>query len=167
MQAANATNSASDRVALDQEVQQRLQEINRIASQTSFNGRKVLDGTFGNATFQVGANVGETISIGLDTSMKTSAIGKIATAVSGDLDTLFNNGTGFTLAAGQLTVNGSPVAQATTTTQLACSTRSTQRGPLRAVPARSPPPPATKSRSRIRRTPPSTSVVRRLRRSAS
>ncbi len=116
MQAANATNSASDRVALDQEVQQRLQEINRIASQTSFNGRKVLDGTFGNATFQVGANVGETISIGLDTSMKTSAIGQIATAASGDLDTLFNNGTGLNLAAGQLTVNGSPVAPANYTT---------------------------------------------------
>jgi flagellin len=112
VQAANATNSASDRVALDQEVQQRLQEINRIASQTSFNGRKVLDGTFGNATFQVGANVGETIAIGLDTSMKTSAIGQIATAASGDLDTMFNNGSGLTLAANQLTVNGSPVAPA-------------------------------------------------------
>ena len=44
-------------------VQQRLAEVNRIATQTSFNGRKVLDGSFGNATFQVGANVGETISV--------------------------------------------------------------------------------------------------------
>ena len=78
MQSANSTNSDSDRAALDQEVQQRLDEIERIASQTSFNGRKVLDGSFGNATFQVGANVGETISIGLETSMKTSAIGQTA-----------------------------------------------------------------------------------------
>src|SRR5512147_1700375 len=83
VQAANATNSASDRVALDQEVQQRLQEINRIASQTSFNGRKVLDGTFGNATFQVGANVGETISVGLSTSMRLTALGKTADYVGG------------------------------------------------------------------------------------
>ena len=66
VQSANATNSDSDRAALDQEVQQRLAEVNRIATQTSFNGRKVLDGSFGNATFQVGANVGETISVGLD-----------------------------------------------------------------------------------------------------
>ena len=62
VQSANATNSDSDRAALDQEVQQRLAEIDRIATQTSFNGRKVLDGSFGSATFQVGANVGETIS---------------------------------------------------------------------------------------------------------
>ena len=62
VQSANATNSDSDRAALDQEVQQRIAEIDRIASQTSFNGRKVLDGSFGDATFQVGANVGETIS---------------------------------------------------------------------------------------------------------
>ncbi|MCC7462557.1 MAG: flagellin, partial [Gammaproteobacteria bacterium] len=44
VQAANATNSLSDRQALDQEVQQRLSEIDRIALQTSFNGQKVLDG---------------------------------------------------------------------------------------------------------------------------
>jgi flagellin len=78
VQSANATNSDGDRTALDQEVQQRLAEIQRIASQTSFNGRKVLDGSFGSASFQVGANVGETISVGLNTSMKTDAIGAIA-----------------------------------------------------------------------------------------
>jgi flagellin len=78
VQSANSTNSASDRAALDQEVQQRLAEIDRIASQTSFNGQKILDGTFGNATFQVGANVGETINIGLSTSMRTTALGKTA-----------------------------------------------------------------------------------------
>ena len=83
MQSANATNSASDRAALDQEVQQRLAEVERIATQTSFNGQKVLDGTFGTATFQVGANVGETISVGLATSMRTTPIGKTADYVDG------------------------------------------------------------------------------------
>jgi flagellin len=84
VQSANATNSNSDRAALDQEVQQRIAEISRIASQTSFNGRKVLDGSFGDATFQVGANVGETISIGLGTgtSMKATDIGKFASTAS-------------------------------------------------------------------------------------
>lgn len=83
VQSANATNSASDRAALDLEVQQRIAEIDRTATQTSFNGQKILDGTFGNATFQVGANVGETIGIGLSTSMRSSAIGKTADYVSG------------------------------------------------------------------------------------
>jgi flagellin len=83
VQSANATNSASDRAALDQEVQQRIAEIDRIASQSSFNGRKVLDGTFGNASFQVGANVGETISVNLSTSVRATTIGKTADYVGG------------------------------------------------------------------------------------
>jgi flagellin len=82
VQSANATNSDSDRSALDQEVQQRIAEIDRIASQTSFNGRKVLDGSFGSATFQVGANVGETIGVNLSTSVKATAIGQIAKKTS-------------------------------------------------------------------------------------
>jgi flagellin len=81
VQAANSTNSVSDREALNQEVEQRLAEIERVASQTSFNGQKILDGSFGSAAFQVGANAGETISIGLNTSMKQDAIGQIAKAV--------------------------------------------------------------------------------------
>src|SRR5690554_707313 len=82
VQSANATNSISDRQALNQEVQQRIEEINRIASQTSFNGLKVLDGTFGTQTFQVGANTGETIGIsGLDS--RGSQIGSILKETSG------------------------------------------------------------------------------------
>ena len=82
IQSANATNSASDRAALDNEVQQRLDEIDRIASTTSFNGVKVLDGTFGTALFQVGANVGETVSVNLTTGVRASQIGQIASATS-------------------------------------------------------------------------------------
>lgn len=83
VQAANATNSASDRAALDLEVQQRIAEIDRIASQTSFNNQKVLDGTLGSAIFQVGANVGETIQVNLSTSVRATAIGKTADYVGG------------------------------------------------------------------------------------
>jgi flagellin len=85
VQSVNATNSDSDRAALDLEVQQRLQEIDRIAQQTSFNGRNVLDGSFGSALFQVGANVGETIGLNLNTSVRTSAVGAVAEATSVDL----------------------------------------------------------------------------------
>ncbi len=82
VQSANATNSDSDRGALDAEVQQRLAEIDRISSQTSFNGRKILDGSFGNAVFQVGSNVGETISLDLTASTRLNSLGSIAVATS-------------------------------------------------------------------------------------
>src|SRR6185295_4290069 len=78
VQSANASNSASDREALDQEVQQLLAEVERIATQTAINGQQVLTGTFGNATFQVGANVGATITVGLSTSMRPTDIGRTA-----------------------------------------------------------------------------------------
>ena len=78
VQSANATNSASDRQALNDEVAQRIDEIDRIASQTSFNGLKVLDGTFGKQNFQVGANAGETIGIDLTQGARKSDIGSIA-----------------------------------------------------------------------------------------
>ncbi|MEM1404370.1 MAG: flagellin [Pseudomonadota bacterium] len=92
VQSVNATNSDSDRAALNQEVSQRLAEIDRIAQQTSFNGRNVLDGTFGSALFQVGANVGETIGLDLATSVRTSAVGAVATATTVDLATNFAGG---------------------------------------------------------------------------
>lgn len=82
VQSANSTNSASDRAALNQEVQQRLAEIDRIASQTTFNGLKILDGTFGSSQFQVGANVGDTIDINLSQGVQTSQLGSIATGTS-------------------------------------------------------------------------------------
>jgi flagellin len=82
VQSANGTNSASDRAALDLEVQQRLSEIDRIATQTTFNGLRVLDGTFGTSQFQVGANANETISINLSQGVKTSQVGQLAKGTS-------------------------------------------------------------------------------------
>ena len=62
VQAANATNPAGDRAALNAEVQQLTQELQRIATTTEFNGQKLLDGTFTSAIFQVGANANQTIT---------------------------------------------------------------------------------------------------------
>ena len=61
VQSANATNSAGDRKAIQQEVGQLLQEADLISQTSEFNGLKLLDGSFGTATFQVGANAGQTI----------------------------------------------------------------------------------------------------------
>jgi flagellin len=80
VQSANATNSASDREALNQEVQQRIAEVDRISSQTAFNGLKVLDGSFAKQDFQVGANAGETIGIDLTQSTRSGDIGEITVA---------------------------------------------------------------------------------------
>ena len=83
VQSANASNSASDRAALNAEVAERIAEVDRIAKQTNFNGLKVLDGSFGSATFQVGANVGETISVSLSTDVTAEAIGTVNTVAGG------------------------------------------------------------------------------------
>ena len=61
VQSSNATNSASDRQALQTEVGQLSSELNRIAQTTTFNGQALLDGTMGTATFQVGADANQTI----------------------------------------------------------------------------------------------------------
>ena len=98
VQAANATNSASDRAALDDEVQQRIEEIDRISKQTAFNGLKVLDGTFGAQGFQVGANAGETISVDLTQGTKKDQIGQVAT--TGTLDVASTNGGSFSVTVG-------------------------------------------------------------------
>jgi len=63
VQSRNATNSDSDRAALDAEVKQLKSEIDRVAKNTDFNGTKLLDGSFKNATFQVGANQGQVIQV--------------------------------------------------------------------------------------------------------
>src|SRR5690606_24185695 len=64
VQSANATNSDVDREALQAEVEQLVSEISRTASETDFNGRKLLDGSF-KATFQIGANAGQTLDISI------------------------------------------------------------------------------------------------------
>src|SRR5882762_890634 len=106
VEAANGSNSASDRAALDQQVQQQIAEITRIASQTSFNGLNVLDGSSGITTYQVGANVGNTISINLAQGVRADQIGQTATQAGGAV-------TGTALTAGSTTIQvGSGVAGA-------------------------------------------------------
>ncbi len=61
VQSANASNSASDRLALQNEVNQLTSELDRVAQTAEFNGQKLFDGTFGTATFQIGANANQTI----------------------------------------------------------------------------------------------------------
>lgn len=107
VQSANATNSSGDRAALNGEAQQLLNELNRISTQTQFNGQNVLDGSFTAAQFQVGANSNQTISV---------SIGNAATSALGAYQ--FNNTTdavtGTALNQGDLTINGVDVGASST-----------------------------------------------------
>ena len=82
VQSANDTNSGTDRIALQQEVGQLQQELNRIANETEFNGKKLLDGTFSAQQFQVGANANQTINISMN-SAKAATIGNQAVVTNG------------------------------------------------------------------------------------
>lgn len=68
VQSANATNSASDRQALQSEVNQLKEELERIATTTEFNGLNLLDGTFQAQQFQAGANENQTIAVSIDSA---------------------------------------------------------------------------------------------------
>jgi len=68
VQSASDNNNPSDRLSLNEEVQQLKDEINRIAANTSFNGNKLLNGDIINSVLQVGANVGETLSVRIDSA---------------------------------------------------------------------------------------------------
>jgi len=65
VQSANDTNSATDRASLQKEVAQLQQEITRQATQTQFNGKNLLDGSFASALLQVGAYANQTINFGI------------------------------------------------------------------------------------------------------
>lgn len=99
VQSANATNSTTDRTALQSEATQLIAEIERVASTTKFNGVTLLDGTFTNKAFQVGADANQTISITAINSARTSALGASysATVTSSAVNTTAINGSNVTI----------------------------------------------------------------------
>jgi flagellin len=123
VQSANATNSASDRAALNAEVGQLTAELDRIAKTTQFNGTNLLDGSFGSAAFQVGANANQIITATSanfsTTQYGNNRIGSVVAATAGatgDLVTgttanaVASTATGTTssrITIGTLTINGS------------------------------------------------------------
>lgn len=112
VQASNATNSDSDRAAINNEVQALSTEIDRVAQSSAFNGTKLLDGSFSSKTFQVGANNEATdkITISNIASARTSSLGG---ASASTLATVTGAATTAALAAGDLTLNGQQVGAST------------------------------------------------------
>jgi len=80
VQSSNASNSASDRAALNAEVKQLTAEIDRVAKQADFNGTKLLDGSFTSQLFQVGANSGQAIAIDKVVDARAQTLGGVTFA---------------------------------------------------------------------------------------
>jgi flagellin len=101
VQAANDTNNDSDRESLQAEVGQLKTELDRIAETTNFNGNKILNGTFLGRDIQVGANVGETISVSVGDSRTTALARQVRVTSATGVDTTTSLGTlSFTQADG-------------------------------------------------------------------
>ncbi len=109
VQSANATNSASDRQALQAEVGQLVSELDRISQTTEFNGTKLLNGEFGTQQFQVGANANQTITAAT-ANLRTNVYGNnqaqntgVSAVTAAASAAAANNG----VSAGAVTINGS------------------------------------------------------------
>jgi flagellin len=111
VESANGSNSAADRAALDNQVQQQIAEITQIASQTTFNGANVLNGTSGTTVYQVGANVGDTISVNLAQGVGANQIGQVATSTGSAVTSNALTGSDLTIQVG----NGTAVTIGTST----------------------------------------------------
>lgn len=98
LQSANATNSSSDRAALQSEVDQLSAEITRVAEQTKFNNISLLDGSFSSQAFQVGANNGETITVSSVVDSRAAQLGRHSLTADGTVTGNVVTGTGATIA---------------------------------------------------------------------
>ena len=98
LQSSNATNSDSDRQALNAEAQQLINELSRVAEQTNFNGRKLLDGSFASSV-QIGTNVGEVVDFSINEVSTETLGGGIGSGVSAV-------GNASAIANGDLSING-------------------------------------------------------------
>ena len=123
VQASNATNSETDRKALQAEVAQLVSEIDRVAKTSSFNGTKVLDGTFAGAVFQVGAAAGDNITVG---GLVNATTGKLSSVKYSTGTIAANADTGNALGAMTLTLSGGTIATAVTI-ELARASSGTER----------------------------------------
>lgn len=128
VESVNGSNSASDRQALDQQVQQQIQEITQIASQTSFNGLSVLNGSSGTTNFQVGANVGDTIAVNLSQGVEAGQMGQVATQSTTVTNAALTGNLTLAVGTGAAVTVGASVAGAFTATTGAAGTSATDGG---------------------------------------
>ena len=109
VQSSNATNSQTDRDALNAEVTSLKDEIARVATQTSFNGTKLLDGTFSSQQFQVGTNAGETITVASIANATLATLGGTTNIATASVAASGLSGFATAIAAGGVTINGTDI----------------------------------------------------------
>jgi flagellin len=109
VQASNGTNSQSDRDALNKEVTQLKNEIQRVAEQTSFNSVKLLDGSFTGQQFQVGANAGETITISSIANVQIASLGGTVNRYTATATVASLTGFATAIGSGGLTINNTNI----------------------------------------------------------
>ena len=122
IQAASDGQNADSRAAIQRDIDRLLEAADGIANQTQFNGQKLLDGTFSNKAFHIGAYAGETVNLSVG-SVQTDSVGDIAsinndgttkdgvaswTALSST--TITETGSGNILDAGVFKVNGEDIS---------------------------------------------------------
>jgi len=138
LQSSNDTNTDVDRDSLNQEVQQLISEIDSTSKNASFNGKKLLDGSFGNATFQTGANQGQTISF----TISKTTIDTLGSALTNGVSSDTGGSAASDLAGGDLVINGVSVgasssADDTSSVTLASSSAIAKAAAVNAVSAKS------------------------------
>lgn len=131
VQSMNGSNTSSDRAALNTEVQQLTQELQRVATSTQFNGMNIMDGSAGTITFQVGANANQSIGasagnfqtnaygsyrIGGLAAYTTGGVGDLTAGTTGAAGNAFGNsllateGTGASIVVGAAAVGDFQIA---------------------------------------------------------
>ena len=112
----NATNSAQDRADLDTQFQQLKADINQVSQTANFNGVNLLDGTFQGATFQIGANAGQTITVASVASSSASNLGTLNTlaGIAPTANTTAAGDSGYITISPDLTVNPTDAATVNT-----------------------------------------------------
>ncbi len=132
IQSANDTNSSSDRKSLQAEVNQLKSELSRIAESTTFNGKKLLDGSLSNASFHIGSEANEAISVSIADMRATGLGNNSVSTANGDLGIEASTGidvvssTGAFIGEGQLHAtneNNGVAAQTLTVTDADGSTQ--------------------------------------------
>lgn len=120
IQAASDGQNADSRKAIQSDIDRLLEAADGIANTTQFNGQKLLDGTFTNKSFHIGAYAGETVNLSVG-NVQTNSVGDIKSVSGGETRTalastnIVEGATGNTLAAGQLKINDTDISAAINT----------------------------------------------------
>lgn len=111
VQAANGSNTSTDRKTLDNEARQLIKTLDQIASTAEFNGRKLLDGSTQSLRFQTGSenDSNESIDVNLE-SVKAASLGRIVQAIGNPVDPMYGTGTFSASINGQFLVDSKPFA---------------------------------------------------------